>query len=162
MSSSLTLEERIQRLEDIEAIKGLQADYAAACDDHYNPDSMIELFTRNGVWDGSRAGLPTVTGSDALHAHFTSTQSLFLWAFHLMIAPKIEIVEIGRRATGSWYLLEAATLQTDGGPEPTWIGSVYDIDYTVEDGKWRFERMAIEARLWASHAQGWGSDGRGA
>ena len=47
-----TLEERIQRLEDIEAIKNLKARYAAVCDDKYNPEEAIKLFTEDAVWDG--------------------------------------------------------------------------------------------------------------
>ena len=60
-----SLEERVQRLEDVEAIKVLKAEYCAYCDDHYDPDGIASLFVEHGVWDGgfmagSRATRPFV------------------------------------------------------------------------------------------------------
>ena len=48
------LQKRIQVLEDIEAIKKLKADYAAVCDDKYNPEKGIKLFTQDGIWNGGK------------------------------------------------------------------------------------------------------------
>ena len=46
-----TIEERLQRLEDIEAIQRLQIRYAELCDDGFDPDAIVDLFTPDGVWD---------------------------------------------------------------------------------------------------------------
>ena len=48
------LAQRLQVLEDIEAIKRLKARYCAFCDDGYNPDGIAGLFVEDGVWDGGR------------------------------------------------------------------------------------------------------------
>jgi hypothetical protein len=64
----LSLEEQVARLENTEAIKRLQAQYAAACGDHYNPDKIIQLFTEDGVWDGTAVGLARVEGREAPRA----------------------------------------------------------------------------------------------
>jgi hypothetical protein len=157
---SLSLEERIARLEHVEAIKQLQARYAAVCDDHYNPDKMIELFTEDGVWDGTAAGLAKVEGRDALRAHFAAAGDYFKWAFHLMIAPDITVAADGQTARGSWYLLEPASLAEPGGPQAFWLGSTYDISYVNVDGQWLFKVMAIDSRLWAPHAAGWNEEGK--
>lgn len=158
--TTLSLEERVARLERVEAIKRLQAEYAAVCDDHYNPDKMVELFTEDGVWDGTAAGLPRVEGRDALRAHFAGAGETFKWAFHLMIAPDISVADDGQTARGSWYLLEPASLATDDGVQAYWLGSVYDITYSAAGGRWQFKVMAIESRLWAPHATGWNAEGR--
>ena len=44
---------RIQRLEDIEAIRRLKARYCAACDDDHNPDTLVTLFAPDAVWEAS-------------------------------------------------------------------------------------------------------------
>ena len=60
----MSLEERIQRLEDIEAIKQLKAEYCAYCDDGYNPDGIANLYTEDAVWDGGPFG--RYEGRDAI------------------------------------------------------------------------------------------------
>jgi SnoaL-like domain len=157
---TLSLEERVARLEHSEAIKKLQAEYAAVCDDHYNPDKMIQLFTEDGVWDGTAAGLARVEGREALRAHFAAAGDYFKWAFHLMIAPDITVADDGQTARGSWYLLEPASLAGDDGPQAYWLGSVYDISYANSGGRWLFKVMAIESRLWAPHSTGWNAEGK--
>jgi transposase-like protein len=46
----LELERRVRALEDAEAIRNLKAEYAAFCDDQYNPDAIAALFTEDAVW----------------------------------------------------------------------------------------------------------------
>lgn len=157
---TLSLEERVTRLEHVEVIKRLQAEYAAVCDDHYNPDKMVQLFTEDGVWDGTAAGLARVEGREALRAHFSAASIAFKWAFHLMIAPDITVADDGQTARGSWYLLEPASLATSDGVQAYWLGSVYDITYSNTNGRWLFKVMAIESRLWAPHATGWNAEGK--
>ena len=43
---------KIQRLEDIEAIRNLKAKYCAFCDDGYDADGIASLFVDDGIWDG--------------------------------------------------------------------------------------------------------------
>jgi hypothetical protein len=157
---ALSLEQRVARLEHTEAIKRLQAEYAAVCDDHYNPDNMIQLFTEDGVWDGTALGLARVEGREALRAHFAASGDYFKWAFHLMIAPDITVADDGQTARGSWYLLEPASLAEKDGPQAFWLGSVYDISYANTGGRWLFQVMAIESRLWAPHSTGWNAEGK--
>ena len=51
-----TLEERLQRIEDIEAIRLLKHRYCAFCDDNYDADGIAALFTENAVWDAGPFG----------------------------------------------------------------------------------------------------------
>jgi hypothetical protein len=46
-----TLEERIRRLEDIQAIRELKARYCDICDADHDADRIVELFTADGVWE---------------------------------------------------------------------------------------------------------------
>ena len=54
------LAKKVQRLEDIEAIKQLKAEYADACDDMYNPARMPDLFTKDAVYPAQFAKLKLV------------------------------------------------------------------------------------------------------
>ena len=47
---------RIDRLEAIEAIKQLKALYCEICDDGHNPDRIVSIFTKDGVWEGKGIG----------------------------------------------------------------------------------------------------------
>ena len=56
---------RVQRLEDIEAIKLLVVRYAQGADRGNDPDIMVPLFADTGVWDGGeRFGV--YTGKEAI------------------------------------------------------------------------------------------------
>lgn len=147
------LERRIEALENIEAIKRLQADYAAACDDNYNPVRLAAMFTENGVWDGGSLG--RVQGRTALHDHFAGASTNFLFAVHFMIAPNIQLGDDGSTARGSWYLWEPCTLATDDGPTQYWAATVYDIGYQKVDGEWLFDEMNLDIRIFAPVESGW-------
>ena len=54
--AQLTLEERITRLEDIEAIKQLKARYCDICDDMHNPNRIGALFAEDGIWESPDFG----------------------------------------------------------------------------------------------------------
>ena len=70
MSRWEQLEKRVQALEDVNAIRNLKAQYAAYCDDHYNPDGIAASSppTRCGkarAWAGLRDGQRFVSFSVA-------------------------------------------------------------------------------------------------
>ena len=52
----MTLEERITRLEDLEAIKQLKATYCEICDDKHDPDRIVTIFAEDGIWEGKGIG----------------------------------------------------------------------------------------------------------
>jgi len=155
------LSARVAMLEDTEAIKKLQARYAAVCDANYNPAEMVQLFTPDGVWDGGET-LGRVQGRDALYRHFESASQQFRWAVHFMIAPSIAVDDGGTTATGRWYLLEPATIGPAGeAPVEYWLATVYDITYAKLDGSWLFEEMKLIPKLWVKSGVPWGIDGMG-
>lgn len=155
------LSARVATLEDIEAIKKLQARYAAVCDANYNPAEMVQLFTPDGIWDGGET-LGRVQGTDALYRHFESASRQFWWAVHFMIAPSIEVEDSEATASGRWYLLEPATIGATGEvPVEYWLATVYDITYEKRDGAWLFQEMKLNPKLWIESGVPWGIDGTG-
>jgi ketosteroid isomerase-like protein len=150
----MSIEERLQRLEDKEAIADLQVRYAEACDHGYDADAIVHLFTDDCVWDGGEA-LGRVEGVNDLREFFAGASSQFTFAVHFMMAPRTTVHASGSSATGSWYLLEPCTLAAEGNPEAFWVAAVYQADYRkLEDG-WRFHHLTVETRLMAPHLRGW-------
>ena len=69
------LEQRITRLEDIEAIKNLKARYCDVCDDMHNPDRIGALFAADGIWESPDFG--QAKGPEAIRELFEKFQKMF-------------------------------------------------------------------------------------
>jgi ketosteroid isomerase-like protein len=151
------LEARLEALEDKEAIRDLQARYAAACDAGYDADAAVELFTDDCVWDGGEA-IGRYEGIAAVRDFFAAAGARFTFAVHFMIAPRTTIEAGGNSAAGSWYLLEPCTIDSGGEPEAFWVAAVYDAEYRKGEDGWKFHRLTVDTRLMAPHATGWATD----
>ena len=86
------LGKRIQVLEDIEAIKDLKARYAAVCDDKYNPEKGIKLFTQDAVWNGGK-DFGVHKGSKAIKKFFEGVAKNIVFAVHFFLQPIIKIIK---------------------------------------------------------------------
>ncbi len=118
--SSLTIEQRIQALEDLEAIKRLKAAYAHAADAKYTNDHrkkpqadidhyarvQADLFTEDAVWDG-RPQWEHSVGREAFYA--VARTSVWSMATHYFTMPHIEVE--GDGASGTWYLWQTGTME---------------------------------------------------
>jgi hypothetical protein len=115
------LAERLRQLEDIEALRALKAEYAAAADAKYTPtgerapafetaaERQAACFTEDAVWYGGPFG-GTMIGCSALLAFFRNSP----WRFtaHLYDAPEISIDNDA--ASARWRLWEIGTRAVDG------------------------------------------------
>jgi uncharacterized protein (TIGR02246 family) len=148
---------RIQRLEDIEAIKQLIARYAMAADRQNNPDLMLQLFTEDGVLDVG-SGYGRYQGREVLREFLSGTADIISWSLHFNISPLIEINEDGAGAAASWYLWEPANMPDPktGGEIAVWIGGTYTSDVVKEhDGKWRFKEIRLRMEIMSPYDEGW-------
>ena len=140
---------RIQRLEDIEAIKQLKARYCSLCDDGYDADALAELFTEDAVWDGGALGV--AVGREQIRRFFENTPKVMPFAVHMVTNPSIEIE--GDSARGRWYLFQAATFKP--ADSAIWGSARYDEEYVRCDGEWKFRSLRLESRFWTPYAEGW-------
>lgn len=127
------LQERLQRLGDLEEIRNLYVDYGRHLDAG-DPDAYAALYAR----DGKLRMAPIMTGDNreeirAAAARIARPQSDGpRRSVHLLGSPRIELD--GDRATGEcvWSAIAAA----EGGPKIL-VGRHVD-QLVREDGRWRF------------------------
>jgi SnoaL-like domain len=151
------LEARLQRLEDIEAIRNVKMAYAKLCDEGYDADGIVALFARNTDVEWVSDVFGTHEGPDGIHAWFDNVDEEIHWAVHFMINPVVEVADDGQSAKGSFYLLELATMSAPDGGEPDAVimTGKYSDDFVKEDGEWRFKRIEINFDQVSNLDQGW-------
>lgn len=147
----MELAQRIARLEAIEAIKQLKAQYAKVCDDGYKPDGMLPLFTEDAVWEDTSGAFGRFVGREAICEFFRGVSEPISWALHYMIAPRIVVDDDLQRASGDWYIFMPATI--DG--EPIWLMGTYRERYRSEGGTWKFCHLVANIQAITPFAGGW-------
>lgn len=158
---ALTLEQRIQRIEDIHEIQNLMSRHEYMLSALENERELEELFARDapgvtfeaeglGVWEG-RASIRRCY-VDALktlvQAHADGMGSAgdptagFMWE-HCLTTPLIEVAQDGRTAKGMWTSPGAEALAIGGELVAQWNWVRYGIDFIREDGRWKFWHFHI-------------------
>lgn len=134
---SSAIEARLLRLEDVEAIRRLKADYGAACDDDHNGDRVAALFVSDGTWHSSNSHL--CTGHDAIRDYMFGIRASgrIRHSTHMFTNPVIDVE--GDDAAGSWSFLMMFTNQMNGDLHR--IVGFYDERYARRDGRWLFRSL---------------------
>ena len=151
-----SIESRLARLEDVEAIKNLKARYAYYCDHGYDADGMASLFVEDSLWTSNSFG--TYHGRAAIHEFQSKISSEILWALHFMICPVVSVSDDGQTASGSWYLIELATMtRATGGDvnDAVVMSAVYNDTFVRENGEWRFKTVSVEFHQVSDLDKGW-------
>lgn len=136
--AGLTLEQRVQRVEDVQAVANLKAAYCNAADGgwdrpSHDADAVAALFVDDGVWDGGPFG--RADGREQIRALFAGFRR-FPFAFHCVSNPVIAVA--GDTATGEWHANIAMILDGD---RPYALGAVYCDEFVRTDAGWRFSTL---------------------
>jgi hypothetical protein len=144
------LEQRITRLEELEAIKQLKARYCTICDDDHNPDLITSVFTESGIWEGR--GIGRAEGHAEIRALFQTFQKTIRYAQHMVMNPIIEID--GDRANGVWYFFGPFTMYE--GNQAKWQAARYHEDYVKVEGEWKIAHLRVKGPgMSADYEKGW-------
>jgi ketosteroid isomerase-like protein len=122
------LEQRLQVLEDAEAIRNLKARYAAFCDSQYDADGIAILFTEDALWESP--GLGRFEGREAIRNFFRGASAIFPFAIHYSLNGHIEVD--GDTARARWYLFMPCTVAA--GNRAMWRASIDHETYARVDG----------------------------
>lgn len=150
------MEKRLQRLEDIDAIRTLKCEHALASDDHPNLAKRLLAIVTDDIVLEYGAEFGQFQGKEKLNELLQNTP--FPWTIHYMIPKRIDVADDGQTAQGIWYLWEPATA-----PEPgtgivraMWLGGVYEDSYRkMPDGSWKISKIKLDMKLMAPYADGW-------
>jgi hypothetical protein len=147
--SQETLEARITRLEDIEAIKQLKYRYAQLVDSR-DWREFANLATEDAIWDFVDVGC--FVGRDEI---IRCTRDIFLATYsflmHMFHNPIIEVR--GNKATGQWYFEAAATDAAKN--RAVWLAGKYDEEYVKINGAWKFKKVAGRFNFITPYDEGW-------
>src|SRR6266542_3846948 len=131
-----SLEARLQRLEDIEAIRRLKLRQMTALDAG-DPVGVSEVYAEDALWEG---GGEWRDGRQVIREVMTRNMSRTRWFFHVVENAEIDIDADGQHATGNWKLLE--WYLSDG--KRFWMLGRFADRYRKQDGQW-----LIEHSLWS-------------
>lgn len=150
MPSAMSIEQRLQAVESVQALHALKARYAGLADAKYTADrrrqpearmrelarQQAECFTEDAVWQGGAGFGDDLSGRARLEEWFA--RSPWSFAVHLYGSPEI-LVE-GDRATGRWRLWQMAVRDADR--QAVLLAAVTEEHYLRQpDGAWLIDRM---------------------
>lgn len=149
----MTVEQRLQVLEDVQEIAHLKASYCNAADCGWNrtsndADTIASLFVAEGVWDAGAFGL--AEGREAILQKFKA--DLYPFGFHRISNPIIKVN--GNTATGEWHFLVPCILNINGN-QSMWIGGIYNDEFVRTSEGWKFLKLKVTPAFTSMHVQGW-------
>ncbi|MGW2964926.1 nuclear transport factor 2 family protein [Streptomyces sp. NPDC001220] len=141
MTDTTTLEQRIQRLEDIEEIKKLTATYSDCVNKGWIGkevalDQLPDVFTADASWTCAAVGI-AVHGIDSIIAMLAEKTAGGSFAMHSFTNPIIEVN--GDSATGNWLLWVAI----GGNSTPNEVHQSEDLRYIRTPDGWRIQSLEL-------------------
>ena len=127
------LQNRVRALEDANEIRNLKAEYAAACDDNYDPDRIAALFIEDATWESQ--GLGRFEGREAIR-EFLSGHIQPLRLRPALRPEPAHRSQPGDTARARWYLFMPCTVGDTG--NAMWRAGIDDEEYVRVGGRWMF------------------------
>jgi hypothetical protein len=129
-----TLEQRVQRLEDLEQITEITMQLARHFDNNYHADGVVSLFSDNGVFDGGPFGRHE--GLEAIHGFFDTITEQITFAKHHLATRTIHLDGNGTDATGQWYMWGTHTI----GGQAMFVALTWDMRWLISGQRldWQF------------------------
>jgi ketosteroid isomerase-like protein len=140
-----SLEDRVRRLEDLEAIRQSDAVYCRLLDDGDWP-ALVQLFTPDGTFDG----LSAVTGHAELLAFFSGLSDAGLTTFWHHVS-NLEISVDGDTASVRSLLWQPCVVEG----VPHVAAGRYRDRLVRTDAGWRYRLKQVRFFYWAPLAGGW-------
>jgi hypothetical protein len=148
----VTIEERVARMEAVEAIRRLKIRYAELNDEGFDPDGLVALFTPDGVWDAGEFG--RFVGRDAMRDYWVETGRVTSFAHHYITNHIVDVEPSLMTATGRCYLLGMSTREG----QAYWMAVRYAERYRKIDGEWLFEEMKLLPSFMTPYETSWATD----
>lgn len=138
---TMSVEQELQRLKDIEEIKTLKHRYAYGANmlDGKPGDlkAFAALFAEDARFD---LGMGVATGPAEIEAMMKELTTGWVCAMHYMLNPLIELD--GDRARGTFTGLFAFTSARN--PAPIWMSNIYSDTFVRTPDGWRFQSLSLQ------------------
>lgn len=150
----LSIEQRLQVIEDRDTIARLQAHYVKLNDGgwagptHQHPEAVGELFVEDGIWEGPPG---RAYGRAAIVELFRSFQAI-PFIVHYVTNPLIEVD--GDHAHGEWHSIVTAAMPPER--QALWTLGKYINDYVRTPQGWKYTRLNFVPCAITPFEQGWG------
>ncbi len=135
----MTLEERIQRLEDIEAIRYLQAKYQRSLDSR--DFNAISTCFAEDVVSGYGNGEMSFTGKQQVVGFLMKSMAIDMPSAHMIHGGEIDILS-ATSAKAKWYLQDYLcypkyNINIHG-------AAIYDVEYVKVEGSWLIKNIGYK------------------
>lgn len=155
----LSLEERIARIEDIQAIQTLWAHYAYLADTENTGDAIADLHVDSATWTSKGPGdFGHYEGKDAIAGFFTDLYSVSPFRHHGMTNVYIDLADDRQSATGRWKLTDMCTMPSaEGGSDLAAVLLLGDYENTFvkEEGLWKILSVRLKSTAWTDWEKAW-------
>ena len=158
-----SLEERVQRLEDIDEIQKLMSRYSY-CHTASLHQETADMFAKNapdiraevndtwGIYEG-REGIQRLYVG--VHVHSDGPDRKGRMFMHTLTTPIIEVAGDGKTAKGLWISPGHETKIIDGKLQPYWAWCKYGVDFIKEDGEWKFWHVQVYGVFLCPYDKSW-------
>ncbi|MDB9822329.1 nuclear transport factor 2 family protein [Deltaproteobacteria bacterium] len=158
-----SLEDRIQRLEDLHEIQNLMSryEYCHTASKHEEtarmfaqkaPDVRAEVNNIWGVYEGQESIWRLYVG---VHEHSDGDDRKGRMFMHTLTTPVIEVAGDGKTAKGLWISPGNETKMIDGKLQPYWAWCKYGVDFIKEDGEWKFWHVKVYGIFLCPYDKSW-------
>lgn len=148
------LEQSVERAEALRAIKRVQYAYG-----HYVEFGLWHDFADLFAEDAVARYMPEGLDREEVRELFVEQVGQGQLGLadgrlypHFVLQPVVTLDPGGTTGHGRWHLL---TLLGGYGGNATWVGSLYENDYVLEDGVWKIGELRTYTQFSGSYASGW-------
>jgi hypothetical protein len=136
------IEQRIQNLENKEAIKDITYQYALNINQGWNgieinPEALLNVFTEDAVWESSVMKI-NVSGVENIIKSLKEETKSVMFAMHSYSNPVIKIN--GNSATGNWLFWVVSKMEKD---KTNQVFMNQDIHYIKTEKGWRIKLLQL-------------------
>lgn len=142
-ADNATLEQRLQKLEDTEAVRQVLIDYGRALDAR-DFKAYGSLFAKDGTWAGGMGSASTPAGIQKMVEDGFSRMApeLYTNSNHVMTSMDIEVNGDTATAWSRWIWV----INAEGKPRTERAGR-YEDQLVREDGKWKFKQRKTTTEI---------------
>lgn len=163
----LTLEQKVERLQDTQKVKNLMSSYSYYQYAHEHT-KVLELFSKRDDAFVDSEGMGIYEGQSGLKRFLVDWQ----WQLdgdakgsyneHFFTTEVVEVAKDGKTARGLWMSPGCETRRVkskNGGLEAFWVWCKYAVDFIKEDGEWKIWHMRIPYDVICDYHHSWVDEG---